>query len=539
MSNKFVAILKNVGVVLILFFGLISCEKDFEDIAVDLVNNNIFSVGDSLIEIKAYTVNVDSNRVDNNIAQKVPLYLLGVNQNSKFGYMKSAIVSQLNLPTVGADFGDNAVIDQVVLDIPYFATKDGNKDAVDPVTGNVINNDAGTALQVPNFEIDSIYGNTSQAFNVTIHELGTFLNVLNPSDPTKTNTYYSNRNYQLKDELFSGDFLPNKNDTVLYVERRFLDNDANTVDDIDTIKAANAVPSMKFVLNSEFFKTRFVDQNGSSDFASTDNFVRYFRGLYIDANGVDGSLINVAASNAKMTIYYTNDVTTDEGDDEDLNGNGTNGELGVIVRTKQTMNFNFGGVRTGKYIRNYDGSDVQNALMNTDTVNGSSKVYVQGAAGSEAIVDIFTDDMIADIRNKNWLINEANLTIYIDGDQSEVPQRLFLYKYEENSVIRDYAISPVIFGGDLEYDSDGNPEKYKFRITRYVERVLNNKYAQEPSKLVLRNYQTTDIQTTTTLLDTIVTNYNWIPKGVVLKGNLPEGDNKRMKLELYYSKLNE
>jgi hypothetical protein len=203
------------------------------------------------------------------------------------------------------------------------------------------------------------------------------------------------------------------------------------------------------------------------------------------------------------------------------------------------MNFNFGGVRTGKYIRNYDGSDVQNALMNTDTVNGSSKVYVQGAAGSEAIVDIFTDDMIADIRNKNWLINEANLTIYIDGDQSEVPQRLFLYKYEENSVIRDYAISPVIFGGDLEYDSDGNPEKYKFRITRYVERVLNNKYAQEPSKLVLRNYQTTDIQTTTTLLDTIVTNYNWIPKGVVLKGNLPEGDNKRMKLELYYSKLNE
>jgi hypothetical protein len=57
--------------------------------------------------------------------------------------------------------------------------------------------------------------------------------------------------------------------------------------------------------------------------------------------------------------------------------------------------------------------------------------------------------------------------------------------------------------------------------------------------LVLRNYQTTDIQTTTTLLDTIVTNYNWIPKGVVLKGNLPEGDNKRMKLELYYSKLNE
>ncbi len=461
-----------------------------------------------------------------------------MSQNSTFGHLKSAIVTQLNLPLLGADFGTNAVIDQVVLDIPYFATKDGNKDAVDPVTGDVINNEAGTALQVPNFEIDSIYGNTSQAFNVTINELGTFLNVLNPSDPTKRNAYFSNKNYQLKDELFSGDFLPNKNDTVLYVERRLLDDDINTVDDIDTIKAVNAVPSMKFVLNSEFFKSRFIDQNGSSNFLSTDNFVRYFRGLYIDANGVDGSLINVAASNGSMTIYYTNDVTQDEDADEDLNGNGTNGELDVVIRTKQTMNFNFGGVRTGKYIRNYDGSDVQNALLNTDVINGSSKVYVQGAAGSEAILDIFSDEMIADIRSKNWLINEANITIYVDEDQSEVPQKLFLYKYEENSLIRDYILTPVVFGGILEYDSDGNPEKYKFRITSYVERVLGSKYLQEPSKLVLRNYQTTDIPTS--LLDTTVTNYNWIPKGVVLKGNLlPKTDNKRMKLELYYSKLNE
>ena len=202
MSNRFVTILKNIGFVLILFFGLISCEKDFEDIAVDLVNNNVFSVGDSIINITAYTVSVDSNRVDNNDLIKQPLYLLGVNQNAKFGHMKSALVSQLNLPILGVNFGDNAVIDQVVLDIPYYATRDGNKDAVDSETGEVINNEDGTPLQVPNFEIDSIYGNTSQAFNVTINELGTFLNVLNPTDPTKRNTYYSNKNYQLKDELF-------------------------------------------------------------------------------------------------------------------------------------------------------------------------------------------------------------------------------------------------------------------------------------------------------------------------------------------------
>lgn len=537
MSNRFVAIFKNIGFILTLFFGLISCEKDFEDIAVDLVNNNVFSVGDSIINIIGYNMNVDSNRVDNNDVNRQPLYLLGVNQNSDFGYLKSTIISQLAIPSTGVDFGENPIIDLVVLDIPYFATKDGNKDAVDPVTGEVINKEDGSPLRVPNYEIDSIYGNKTQAFQVTVNELGTFLNALDPEDPTKRKAYYSNKNYQLKDELFSGDFLPNKNDTVLYVERKFLDNDFSTVDDVDTIKGTNAIPSMKFVLNSEFFKTRFVEHNNSGDFQSFDNFVKYFRGLHVDANGVDGSLINVAASNAQMTIYYTNDVIEDEGADEDLNGNGTNGEQDVAVRTKQTMSFNFFGVRTGKYVRDYAGSNVENALANTDKINGESKLYVQGAAGSQAILEIFNEDMITSIRNKNWLINEANITVYIDGSQSEVPQKLFLHKYEENSFLLDYLISPQIFGGDLEYDSEGNPEKYKFRITSYVSRVLSDELQEKPSKLVLKNYHTTDIPLAIT--DTTATNYGWIPKGVVLKGNLPLADEKRIQLELYYSKIND
>ena len=33
----------------------------------------------------------------------------------------------------------------------------------------------------------------------------------------------------------------------------------------------------------------------------------------------------------------------------------------------------------------------------------------------------------------------------------------------------------------------------------------------------------------------VVPNFNWIPKGVVLKGNLPSLEDKRMKLQIYYS----
>ncbi len=540
MLNKIKTIFKSIGLFLIVLFGIISCEKDFEDIAIDLIDNKAFSVGDSIIEIISYSVNIDTSRVDNNDLNKQPLYLLGVNQDLKFGHMKSAILSQVFLPIFGADFGDNAIIDLVVVDIPYFATRDTVQNAVDPITGDDILDDEGNPIITPSFSLDSIYGNKSQEFNITINELGTFLNVLDPENPTKTKVYLSDKDYQIRDQLFSGDFIPNRNDTVLYVERKYLDGDHNTVDDIDTVKAENSGPSMKFLLDKEFFKNRFIDHQNSSDFLSNDNFIQYFRGLYIDANGFDGALMNVAASNAKMTIFYTNDEIRDEGDDEDLNNNGINGELDVLVKTKHDLIFNFGGVRTGKYIRDNAGSEVYNALINPDKDNGEEKLYVQGAAGSEIIIDLFSEESLEVLRNQNWYINEANITIYIDGDQSEVPQRLFLYNYDDNSTLNDFKFeNPDVFGGFLEYDDDGNPERYKFRITSYITNILDSENPTIPSKLAIKNYQSTDLPTLV-LLDTIIKNYNWIPKGVILKGNLPKEDNdKRIKLEVFYSKVNE
>jgi hypothetical protein len=538
MSNRNVTIFRNIGLGLILFFGIISCEKDLEDIAVDLAGEKPFSVGDSLLEIITYNVNIDSSRVDNNDFLKQPLSLLGVDQNANFGNLKSALLSQLFLPNTGVDFGDNAVIDLVVLDIPYFATRDGEQDAVDPITGEPINDEDGNPLQVPNFELDSVYGNTSQEFNISVYELGTFLNVLDPLDPTKSKTYYSNKDFILLDNLFSDDFKINRNDTVLYVERRFLDDDPNTVDDIDTIKGANTSPSIKFNLDNQFFKERFIDHQNSSDFDSNDNFVSYFRGVYIDANGTDGSLINLSTTAAKMTIYYTNEEIIDEGETEDLNNNGVNGEENVLVKTKQSMNFTFGGVRTGKYTHDYSGSMVENALLNPDEINGESKLYIQGAGGSQGVIDLFTDENLEILRSKNWLINEANLTFYVDGDQSEVPDQLFLYNYEYNSLINDFfnpLFGPDFFGGKLEYDSDGKPEKYKFRITKYISDILDASDPKKPSKLTIKNYVTTDLPNFA-LLDTIVSDYNWIPKGVVLHGNLPKSNDKRIKLEIFYSK---
>lgn len=539
MSNKNVAIFKNIGLGLVFLFGIISCEKDFEDIAVDLVDNKAFSVGDTLLEIISYNKNIMSSRVDNNETGKIPLSLLGTYQDTDFGNIKSALISQLRLPVVGVNFGDNAVIDLVVVDLPYFSTRDGNQDAKDPDTGDIINDEDGNPIQVPNFILDSVYGNKTQEYNITVNELGTFLNTLDPQDPSKGMKYYSDRDYVIKDLLHTGSFKPNVNDTVLYVERRLLDDDPSTIDDIDTIKAEDISPSIKLVLNSDFFKNRFIDHEGSSDFDNNSNFNHYFRGMYIDADGVDGSIMNLTTIKAKMTIYYTNDIVKNEGADEDLNNNGVNGEDDVVVKTKQTMHFVFGGVKTGKYIRDYNTPEIRNALDNPNMDNGESKLFIQGASGSESIINLFPDEIkLEDLREKDWLINEANITIYLDGEQEEVPSKLFLYNYEFGSMITDvYSLrfGPEVFGGLLEYDKDGKPEKYKFRITKYIKNILDKDDPKAPSILALKNFVNTDAFDPQ-VLDTIVRDFNWIPKGVVLKGNLPITDNERIKLEIYYSK---
>lgn len=530
-------IIKNVGIILLLFFAISACERDIENIGVDLIDNGAFKVGDTLIEVLAYNQNVEASRVDNNALNASPLNLFGVNRNPNFGYLKADMITQITLPPLGVDFGDNAVIDLVVLDVPYFSTKDSIQNAYDQETGEEITDEDGNKIRVPSFTIDSIYGNKDIPFQVRVNELETFLNVLDPEDPSKRMAYYSDKIFQKGYELYYGDLKPNKNDTVLYVERRYLDDDPSTIDDIDTIKSEGAGPSMKFFLDKQFFKTRFIDQQNSSYFDSNENFVHYFKGLVIEAMGMDGSLMNIPSALTKITIYFTQDEIKDEADGEDLNGNGITGEQGVTVRTKKLMNFNSGGTRAGNYTRDYSGSMVENALMNPDMNNGEKKLFLQGAAGSNAMINIFTPESLQELRDKNYLINEANLILKVDRSlqKGKVPNQLFLYRYDQNTIMDDLRINGFdVFGGKLVYDDEGDPDYYKFRISSYITRLLNDP-DREPETLVLKTFNATDTPNFEQM-DSIVKDYSYIPKGVILYGNLPESDDKRLKLQIFYTK---
>lgn len=256
MTKKF-STTKYIILISVFIIGLVSCERDFKDIGIALVDNNKFDTKTFISDIIAYNVSVDSVRVDS-----LPQYVLGVNQNNTFGKTTASIATQVSLPGAGTDFGVNPTIDSVILNIPYYNTKGDNKTIVDP------NSDTNDSIVVPTFELDSIIGNKTTPFTITVSELGTFLNNLDPLDPTKRKQYYSNRSYStVNSPLFSGLFSPNADDTVSYIKYKDLDN---SVFDIDTVKIIGSAPSIKIPLDESFFKNNFLDKSGSAELSSNE-----------------------------------------------------------------------------------------------------------------------------------------------------------------------------------------------------------------------------------------------------------------------------
>jgi len=532
MTAKIINIFKYLVVVMFIFISIIACEKDFENIGVELVDNEAFSTNQATFELISYSKNVDSSRTDNLVSPAFGIY-----NTTSFGLLKAAIISQIGLAS-STDFGTEPSIDAVYLDIPYDVVRGAQNLKV---PNEATTDDDTDSIFVPNFTIQNIYGNKNVEFELKVSQLNTFLNLLDPIDPTKPKRYYSNKSYDKLAELYFGNFKPDETDSILLVRRiefDTLDINNNIVENFDTIKNVDTdgdilSPAIRLQLNSSFFQDNFVDPSNESHFSSLENFILHFKGILIEANGIDGSIMNLSLANGAINIYYTNEES---------------GE-----RTKQTMSFPLGGIQTNMYERDYFGSSANDALENPNTTIGEKKLYVQGAQGSMVTLDIFNAIDLEQIRGENWLINEAHLTFYIDKDESgnTVPDRLFLYKMDENltndineniQILDILTEGQEIYDGILQKDNDDNAEKYRFNITDYISEVFKQDEPILPSKFAVKAFHATDLPITTIPSDTIVRDFSWIPKGVTLYGNdYIESDpdyNKRIRLEVYYTKIN-
>jgi len=231
-----------------------------------------------------------------------------------------------------------------------------------------------------------------------------------------------------------------------------------------------------------------------------------------------------------IDIYYTNTVST-------------NGGTVIVDTIKKNDSFFLSGIRNSAY------------KMSSNQSSSPDHTAIQGTAGSMAQLKIFGDetdqsgipsDLIA-LRAKNWLVNDAEITLYVAQEivgsgTKETPSQLFIFKdrFNTNSgtsthrQIIDYTTEGVSrVGGLLQFDDDNNPYSYTFKITDYVSELLSGDSNDLPL-LGIRVFNPTDLPISSA--DTIVRNYNWNPKAVMLLNQNTLNTAKRPQLKISYSK---
>ena len=499
-----------IGVLLFVFSGVISCEEDFTDIGTSIVGNTKFNTGTIILEVEVTQRNIEAIRGDNISIASVGEFLLGVYQDPTKQYEKieASFVSQIAL-AAGVDVTDGvtdtttvtSVFDYAFLKFPYIATQgDDNADGT------------------PTFTLDSLLGTTISGVTLNVYRNNTFLNTLDPQNPSQSNSFSSDFAYDKGEQLaVDFKFIPNDIDTIYEYDRTL----KSGVKIKDTLKLVNANPFLVIPLDKTLMKSLFYDKFEDTEFESQEALTNYFRGIIIEASGTENSLIPLSFIGdliPTLEVNYTNTVE--------------NTATGVVTDTiKKMASFPISGVQNRIYKMTPESNGV-----NTE------QVIIQGAAGKAADVKILQGTQLEELKAKDWLINDATLTFYIDQnrDTTAIPLRLHLYKEEPNyaAQIKDaYSEGFDVFSGVLEKDGVKN-DSYSFKITDYISDVLGPA-ATKNSNLVLKVYNTTDIPVQNNALDTIITNYSWNPRAVTLTNHLPNNGviegTRKAQLKISYS----
>lgn len=506
------------------FFGflfvalsLISCEEEFSPVGSEII-------ADPNFEFDLYdeaTVVAYSRRAFPVQTNNLPVYQLGVYNDPVYGITEASILSQVTMDQTNPSFGANPEIQKVTLSIPYFSTSEGTGDETI-------------------YSLDSVYGYAP--IKLSVYESNFFLRDYDPDsgfdEPQK---YYSNQSslFQnfLGEQLFETDnFIPSNTPEIINPGE----------DDEETL-----APRLRIELDEDalaFFTEKIIDKEGSDVLLNNTNFKNHFRGLYFIAEALSdqGNLSILDLTNASIEIVY------EEDDDDD-------GE-----RVESTFNLSLGGINVNTFENNFP-SEIENTLNNPNT-SGEANLYLKGGAGAMTVIELFGDDSsgnsvpdeLEDLRSKEWIINEANLTFKVNksavsGGSTE-PERIFLYDLNNNTVLLDYQLDNNTPASDilnyktshlgrLERDANDNGESYKLRITNHLSNLINKDSTNVKLGLVVsQNINVISSQalqnTMPPGIENIPTTSVISPEGTVLHGSNPDNSDNKIKLNIFYTEIN-
>ncbi len=593
-----------VGLITIIFA---SCDKDFNELGTDIVGDDHFGFDvDSTLTVKAYNQKLGPIASNN-----LPINPLGFYSNPAFGNTQANFVTQVELSSISPVFNntdttlyeDLPVIDSVVMDIPYFKT-------LETANSNGTND----------YVLDSIYGakpydqtpaTASSKFKLSVYQSNYYLRDLDPAQSlAEQQLFYTDQNSLIDNNKIpvllnnapltdpptgsegthNADGRENEN---FYFDKR--EHKLTTYEDDGVTKIYKRyVPSMRLHLRTDVFNDKILNAP-AGQLDSPTNFKNYFRGIYFKVeNGNPGNMAMINFKAGKITIYYKEDLITPD--------NVTTPDVNEYRKERVSKTFPLN--LTGNSI-----SLLQNSNENVDYLNAAnstqeaSRIYLKGGEGAMAFIDLFgsTDlkgyvlndsynenlpisasnpkyiltgpngisDEIDDIKFNGWLINEANLTFYVDKAAMSTsfpatnlpvePNRIFLYDLTNKNVLVDYTYDYTSNGSNTKFSkfihdgiihtedvSDGRGargKRYRIRITNYVRNLIKNDSTNVRLGLsVTENINSIGLSK----LRTPNANFDSAPSmsvlnqlGTVLYGTSPVvPDDKKLKLKIYYTKPN-
>lgn len=560
--KKTIKALKFPVVFLFIFSSFIACDKDFSVVESDVLGDKNLNFGTDVdsVQIAAYNKKLEAIQI-NGLSSN----LLGVYNDFAYGQTVASIITQITPTTFSPDFGENTVIDSVVLTIPYFSR----------ITGT--DTDGNTTYTI----LDSLYGKkpdeSIKPFKLTIYQNNYFLRNFDPSGSLdQRQRYYSkaDRSINATDNFaLNGTSVINFDEhkgAAIYTNPSFTPSSnpiKTSVITNDEKVTTQSAPALRDTLNVAFWNAAILGKRDGVELSSASEFNNYFRGLYFKAEAIgdDGSmvLLNLASTNANITIYYTKDSTVE-------------GE-----RAQATYVLNFTGNILNTFINDYSSVPLQDG----DETLGDEKLYLKGAEGSMAVVDLFSgDNALEDFlntyrvplgngeykkdSNDNYIlkriINDAQLLVYEDdlmptygvdkdksGDAYHEYDRIYAYDIENNIPLIDYNYDPTIGNTTAPYNSTffhlgqrktdvTDAVKYKIHLTEHLNNILLRDSTNTKIGLVLSSnvnlVNNAKILNSTGDVTNVPATSIITPRGTILHGtNSAVPNNRKMKLKIFFT----
>ena len=538
-------ILPRIGAIMVVIIALASCEEDFSNINTNIIDQNFNTELDESRTVIAYSKKIPAVQTNG-----LPAYQLGIYNDPVYGKTTANLLAQVTLGNgdTDPDFGQCTVLDSVVLYLPFFSES--------TVTG-----------EQTTYTLDSIFGN--QPINISLYESNFFLRDFDPnSNFEEFQEYYSNQGPTFESQIITGginslmytieDFVPVNEPHKIKVTEA---NEQGAQEEVVQILP----PGIRVKLPTAFFEEKIIANGGSLALLNNNNFREFFRGVYFEVEsasengnlflfelgGTDSEVLN----NARISLFYTfksltgNETCEDEGLDE------FDGDINLF----------FDAISVNVFENNFP-TEIETALASANVVDGEETLYVKGGEGALTIIELFGPDADAngvadeleDLRDRAWLINEANLIFYVDQDKIEggsaEPERLIIYDTKNGRRLIDFdfdltsnaepldAITEHL--GRLERGSDGNGDFYKIRITSHLSDIINNDSINVPLGLIVsqnvtepafQSLESELIPRPGISIEEVPVSGVIAPQGTVLFGNNTNNTSKRLKLQIFYT----